>query len=60
MSTKLFINALRCLFIQNRGGFIVRGGLTPPFSTNYYKKLNKMVETVIKAPNLIQGCTIVY
>ena len=52
MSTKLFINAFRCLFNQNRVGFIVRGGLTPPFLTNYYEKsykLSKMVQNVIKA-----------
>ena len=44
------------IFIQNRGGYIVRGGLTPSFSTHYYKKYSK---NIIKAPDLAQSCTMV-
>ena len=39
------------------------GDSHPLFRQNYYKtcpKLNKMVQTVIKTPNLIEGCTMVY
>ena len=62
ISTKLFINALSSLLNQNRGGSVVRRGLTPPLSTHYHKKcskLSKMVQHVIKAPNLVQSCTMV-
>ena len=37
---------------KTRGGFIVCGGLTPSFLTNYYKKypkLSEKVQDVIKA-----------
>ena len=49
MSTKLFINAFSCLFNQNRGGFIVRGGIHTPF----FDKL------LWKEPFLEQICTMV-
>ena len=48
------------LFIENRGGSVVHGGLTPSFSTNYYKMyptLSKMVQNLIKAPNLAHSCS---
>ena len=63
MSTGLFINTSSSLFNLNRGGTLVRGGLTLPFSTIFYRKYpksSKMVQNVMKAPNFPQSCTIVY
>ena len=60
MSMKLFINAFSN---QNRGGSIVRGGLTPPFRQIIIRKcpnLSNMVQNVTKTPNLVQIITMQY
>ena len=46
MFRKLFIIDFSSLFDQNRGVSIVRGGLTPSFSTSYYKKFHKLGKVV--------------
>ena len=51
---------LTVYLFKTGGASIVRGGLTPSFSTNHYRKYSKMVQNVIKTPNLAQSCPMVY
>ena len=43
---KTVYHCFSSLFNQNRDGPIVRGGLTPPFSTNHYEKRPKLSEMI--------------